>query len=182
MRKVRREVRISGFGGQGVILAGYILGKAASLFDGKEATLIQSYGPEARGGAASAEVVLDDEPIAYPHIEEADCLIVMSEEAYRTYGKSLRPGGTMIVDEDLVDLEQGVQAVQVPATRLAEELGQRIVANIVMLGALVAATEVVSKQAMVEAVRTSVPPRTVDLNLKALEKGYEYVRRTVRVP
>ncbi len=173
---MRREVRISGFGGQGVVLAGYILGKAASLFDGKEATLIQSYGPEARGGAASAEVVIDDDPIAYPHVEKADYLVIMSEEAYRTYGKSLRPGGTMLVDEDLVNLEEGVEAVRVPATRLAEELGRRIVANMVMLGALVAATGIVSKEAMVEAVRTSVPARTVDLNLKALEIGYEYVK------
>ncbi len=178
---MRREVRISGFGGQGVVLAGYILGKAASLFDGKEATLIQSYGPEARGGAASAEVVIADEPIAYPHIEKPDILVVMSEEAYRTYGNSLRPGGRMILDQDLVNLEEGVEAVRVPATRLAESLGRRIVANIVMLGALVAATAVVTQEAMVEAVRTSVPPRTVDLNLEALELGYQYVKEMAKV-
>ncbi|MDR5695144.1 MAG: 2-oxoacid:acceptor oxidoreductase family protein [Armatimonadota bacterium] len=178
---MRREVRISGFGGQGIILAGYILGKAAAVYDNKEATLVQSYGPEARGGAASAEVVIDEEPVDYPHIEAADILVLMSAEAYRTYGKSLRPGGTLIVEEDLVPLEEGQKAIKVPATRLAEELGRRIVANIVMLGALVAATGIVSKEAIVESVRTSVPPRTVDLNLRALERGYEYVKEKVRV-
>lgn len=173
---MRREIRISGFGGQGIVLAGYILGKAAAVYEDREATLVQSYGPEARGGAASAEVVIADEPIEYPHLEECDILVVMSAEAYHTYRHTLRPGGTLLVDADLVPLQAEDRAVKVPATRLAESLGRRIVANIVMLGALVAATGIVSWEAMVEAVRTSVRPHTVDLNLRALETGYRYVR------
>ncbi len=173
---MRREVRISGFGGQGIVLAGYILGKAAAVYEDREATLVQSYGPEARGGAASAEVVISDEPIEYPHIEQPDVLVVMSAEAYHTYRASLRPDGVLLVDEDLVPVQAEDRAVKVPATRLAESLGRRIVANMVMLGALAATTGIVRKEALVESVRTSVRPRTVELNLRALETGYQHVR------
>lgn len=173
----RREIRLTGFGGQGIILSGYIVGKAAAIHDKKQATFTQSYGPESRGGACSAQVIVSDEPISYPHLIDPAILVVMSQEAYNTYAPTLREGALLIVDEDLVetdDLAGEVKFLSVPATRLAEELGRKIVANIVMLGFFTAVTDLVSVEAMRESVRTSVPKGTEELNLKAFAKGYEY--------
>jgi 2-oxoglutarate ferredoxin oxidoreductase subunit gamma len=173
----RTEIRLTGFGGQGIILSGYIVGKAAAIHDKKEATFTQSYGPESRGGACSAQVIISDEPVSYPHLIAPASLVVMSQEAYNKYAPTLREGASLIVDEDLVetgDLPGEVKLLSVPATRLAEELGRKIVANIVMLGFFAAVTDVVSVEALREAVRTSVPKGTEELNLKAFAKGYEY--------
>lgn len=175
----RAEIRLTGFGGQGIILSGYIIGKAAAIHDKKQATFTQSYGPESRGGACSAQVIISDEPVSYPHLIDPSILVVMSQEAYNKYAPTLRDGGLLIVDEDLVetgDLAGDVRLLSVPATRLAEELGRKIVANTVMLGFLAAVTDVVSVEAMREAVRTSVPKGTEELNLRAFGKGYEYAR------
>jgi len=173
----RTEVLLTGFGGQGIILSGYIIGKAAAIHDKKEATFTQSYGPESRGGACSAQVITSDEPINYPHLIDPSILVVMSQEAYNQYAPALKYGALLIIDEDLVetgDLAGGVKLLSVPATRLAEEMGRKIVANIVMLGFFAAVTDVVSVEAMREAVRTSVPKGTEEFNLKAFEKGYKY--------
>ena len=173
----RTEIRLAGFGGQGIILSGYIIGKAAAIYDKKEATFTQSYGPESRGGACSARVIVSDEPVHYPHLISPSILVVMSQEAYNKYVPTLRDGALLIVDEDLVetgDLAGDVELLSVPATRLAEELGRKIVANIVMLGFFAAVTDVVSVESLREAVRTSVPKGTEELNLKAFEKGHEY--------
>ena len=173
----RTEVLLTGFGGQGIILSGYIIGKAAAIHDKKEATFTQSYGPESRGGACSAQVIISDEPINYPHLIDPSILVVMSQEAYNEYVPTLKDGALLIVDEDLVetdDLAGSVKLLSVPATRLAEELGRKIVANIVMLGFFAAVTNVISVEALREAVRTSVPKGTEEFNLKAFEKGYEY--------
>jgi len=180
---MRREVRLAGFGGQGIILAGYILGKAAALYDGRHAVFTQSYGPEARGGACSAEVVLDDAPVDYPLVERPDCLVVLSSEAYTRYRDGLAPGGLLLADTDTApeaaaEAARGAARVYgIPATRLAERLGRRIVANIVMLGFWTAVAGYISREAMEEAVRTSVPPRTVELNLKAFAAGFAYASR-----
>ncbi len=178
----RTEVRLTGFGGQGIILSGYIVGKAAAIHDKKQATFTQSYGPESRGGACSAQVIVSDEPISYPHLIDPSILVVMSQEAYNKYAPSLKDGALLIIDEDLVKTDEGsgnVKMLSVPATRLAEELGRKIVANIVMLGFLAAVISeaLVSVEAMREAVRTSVPKGTEDLNLKAFSRGYEYGQR-----
>ena len=173
----RTEIRLAGFGGQGIILSGYIIGKAAAIYDKKEATFTQSYGPESRGGACSAQVIVSDESVHYPHLISPSILVVMSQEAYNKYVPTLRDGALLIVDEDLVetgDLAGDVELLSVPATRLAEELGRKIVANIVMLGFFAAVTDVVSVESLREAVRTSVPKGTEELNLKAFEKGHEY--------
>lgn len=170
---MRREVRLAGFGGQGIILAGYLLGKAAAVHDGKSAVLTQSYGPEARGGACSAELVVSDEPVDYPLLSRPDCLVLMSREAYERFAASAGPESVVIVDEDLVPLEVPVAAHRVPFTRMAEELGNRIVANVVMLGFLAAATGIVSRPALEEAVRSTVRERFVPLNLRALAAGFE---------
>jgi 2-oxoglutarate ferredoxin oxidoreductase subunit gamma len=178
---MRREVRLAGFGGQGIILAGYIVGKAATLYGGQHAVLTQSYGPEARGGACSVELVLADEPVDYPLVTRPDCLVVLSQEAYTRYRGNIAPGGLLLADTAIAAGVLAGEAVRasadfrgIPATELAERLGRRIVANMVMLGFFTATGGYVSRAAMEEAVRTSVPPRTVDLNLAAFQTGYEY--------
>ncbi len=177
------EVQFAGFGGQGIVLAGYLLGKALAVYEGKNASMTQSYGPEARGGACSSGVVISPDPqqiVDYPKVTRPDVLVVMSQEALTTYLPRLKPGGTLIYDADLVspqDLPEGITAYAVPATRIAEtEIGKRIVANVVMLGALVVLTGVVSQEAMAEAIRTTVKPDYVELNLKALEVGMAYAK------
>jgi len=171
------RVLLTGFGGQGVVLAGYILGKAAAIHGGREATLIQAYGPEARGGATSASVVISDEPILYPYVAEADVLVCMSQEGYTKFLPRLRPGGTLLYDDQLVHLGEGADGhriLGVPATQLAREAGRALVANIVMLGFLAATTGVVTREALAEAVRSSVPKGTEELNLGAFASGFAH--------
>jgi len=171
---VRQEVRLAGFGGQGIILAGYVLGKAAALYDGKNAIFTQSYGPEARGGACAAEVVISDEAIDYPLVSRPHFLVCMSQEAFSKYGSAAAEGARLIVDTDLVESATRKQWLRhVPATRLAVELGNRIVANMVMLGFFAAVSQVVSREALEEAIRTTVKPRTAELNLRAFAVGFE---------
>jgi len=172
---MRTEIRLAGFGGQGIILAGYVLGKAASLFAGKNATMTQSYGPEARGGACASNVVIEDERISYPAATHPDIVVLMSQEAYDVYKPDIRENTRVVYDEDLVKLESGLpgERIPVPAMRLAGDLGRKVVANIVMLGFLTGATGVLSKEAVKQAVLSSVPAHTKDLNDKAFECGYE---------
>lgn len=175
----KQEIRLAGFGGQGIVLSGHILGKAAALFEKKNAVFTQSYGPEARGGSCSADVVLSDGAIHYPKVGSPGVLVLMSQGAWSTYGNSVRPGGILIVDEDLVKLPpdlSGVTVYKVPSTRMAEELGRKIVANIVMLGALAALGGVVSYESLKESVLSSIPPGTEELNIAAFDHGYQYGR------
>lgn len=170
---MKREVRICGFGGQGVVLAGHVLGKAAAAFDNLTAIQTQSYGPEARGGAARSEVVISDKPIGYPRIVSADILVAMSQEAFHKFRSDLKEHAVVIVDPDLVlDHEVDRRTYTVPATRLAEGLGNKITANIVMLGAVTAITGVVSRDAIIASVLESVPARFKELNQRALEAGF----------
>ncbi len=169
-------LRISGFGGQGVILAGYVVGKAAALYDHRYATLVQSYGPEARGSACSAQVIISDEPIHYPYLTGSDILIAMSQEAYTSFAGEVVPGGVLLLDEDLVvgeTVRPDVRLFRIPATRLAEEIGHRIVANVVMLGSLTALAPVTTVKAMTQALASSFPPTGVAVNQKAFELGYD---------
>jgi 2-oxoglutarate ferredoxin oxidoreductase subunit gamma len=168
------RVLLTGFGGQGVVLAGHILGKAASIYDGREATLIQAYGPEARGGATLVQVTISDAPILYPYIESADAVVCMSQEGFTRYGPVLRSGGALLYEEDLVRLPDDYphdRAFGIPATQLAVEAGRKMVANIVMLGFLAAVTGVVGRTALEEAIRSSVPKGTDELNLGAFARG-----------
>ena len=174
---VKHEIRLAGFGGQGIVLAGHILGKAGALFEKKNAVFTQSYGPEARGGSCSADVVISEETIYYPKVEQPGVLVIMSQGAMETYGGSVDAEGVLILDEDLVSLdrEPAVKTTyRVPCTRIAEQMGKTIVANIVMLGALAALGGVVSYDSMREAVLSSIPPGTEDLNVTAFNKGFEY--------
>ena len=171
------EIRIAGFGGQGVILSATVIGKAASIYEGDYATMTQSFGPEARGGAASAQVIVSDEPVLYPYVTHPDILVVMSQEAYAKFVPELKQGGMLIVEQDLVrvtDVKPGIKLFSVPATRLAEELGKRMVLNIVMVGFFAAVANLVKPEALRKAVEVSVPEAFRELNLKAFDKGYEY--------
>ena len=173
---MRQEIRISGFGGQGVMLAGFLLGKALSLYQDLEAVMTQSYGPEARGGASSASIVVADYPIAYPFVQKADVLIAISQEGYARYRDETKPDAAIIIDEGLVDPKPGDDPLRIPATKLAEDLGRRIVANVVILGYFCAISDVVTREAMEEAIRTSVKPKTLSLNLEAFEAGFAYAK------
>ncbi len=171
------EIRIAGFGGQGVILSAMIIGKAAAIYEGGYATLTQSFGPEARGGASSAQVILSGEPILYPYVTQPDVLVVMSQEAFTRFCPELKEGGRLIVEEDLVrlqDLRSGIRVHSVPATRLAEELGRKMVLNVVMVGFFAAVTAMLDPEALRKAVADSVPPPTRELNLRAFDKGFDY--------
>ncbi|MGA3288110.1 MAG: 2-oxoacid:acceptor oxidoreductase family protein [Bacteroidota bacterium] len=179
----RTEIKIGGFGGQGVILSGYIIGRAASIYDNKFATMIQAFGPEARGSYASAQLIISDETISYPYITAPNLMVLMSQEAYTKFASELIAGGTLITEEELVtpnNLRKDVQHFSIPATRLAEELGKKIVLNIVMMGFTSAISNVVHEQAMIEAVKVSVPKGTEELNLKAFQKGYEYGQKILK--
>lgn len=172
-----KEVRIAGFGGQGVILSANILGRAAAIHEGGYATMTQSYGPEARGGAASASLVISDEPILYPYLTQPDVLVVMSQESYTRFVPELKDGGILIVEEDLVrlsDLSNRCRVYGIPATRFAEELGKKMVLNVVMVGFLVAIAGVVTPEAARQAVAEAVPARFRDLNLAAFDNGFGF--------
>ncbi len=170
----RREVRFTGFGGQGMVVMGYILGRAAAVYDGKYATMTQSYGPEARGGASSTQVIISNDNIFYPYVIQPDVLVGMSQEGYEKHRGNLSEDAFLLYDEDLVTLapdEKAKKIFKIPATRFAEELGRKIVANIVMLGFFSALTGVVNDEALRKAITDAVPKGTTELNLKAYEKG-----------
>jgi 2-oxoglutarate ferredoxin oxidoreductase subunit gamma len=171
------EIRIAGFGGQGVILAASVIGKATAIFQGGFATMTQSFGPEARGGSSSAQVILSRDPILYPYVTQPDVLVVMSQEAHTRFTPQLKRGGILITEQDLVRVDAmpaGVRAYGVPATRLAEELGRKVVLNIVMVGFFGAVTGLLDHDALRKAVADSVPPAMQKLNLAAFDKGFEY--------
>ncbi|MFO7674936.1 MAG: 2-oxoacid:acceptor oxidoreductase family protein [bacterium] len=170
------EIKFSGFGGQGIIRMGAITGKAASLYDGKQATLTQSFGPEARGGACSAQLVVTAERILYPYVIVPDILVAMSQEAYDKFEPELKDDGWLLIDEDLVrphPARAQVRQHAVAATRIAEEMGNRMFANMLMLGFLAAITGVVPFEALEKALPGSVPDRSVPKNVEAMRKGWE---------
>jgi len=170
------EIRIGGFGGQGVILSGIIIGRAAAIHAGLHATLIQSFGPEARGSASSAELIISDDQIWYPYVRQLDMLVVLSQDAYARFRPALKPDGLLVTEADLVTPQPDPPPTRhftVPATRLAEEIGRKIVLNIVAVGFFGAVSQLMPAEAIEKAVRESVPPGTLDLNLRAFHRGYE---------
>ena len=173
----RTEIRIAGFGGQGVITAGYILANSASIHDDKHAVMTQSYGPEARGGACRSDAIISDAQIDYPKTTRPDVLVAMSLDAFNMYNREVRDGGMVIYDEDLVqipddDKREDIKYVPVPASRTASELGNTLVSNIVMLGALLKLTDISNKAALENSIKDRFT-RYIETNLKALEKGIE---------
>lgn len=171
------EIRFSGFGGQGIIRCALITGKALSLYDEKFATMTQSFGPEARGSACSAQLVVSAQRILYPYITAPAVLMALSQGAYDKYHPEVIPGGTLIVEEDLVKLgghDPQLQVWRVPATRVAESIGNRLFTNLVALGFFTAVTGVVTAEAMKKALPGLVPGRFLKVNVSAFEKGYEH--------
>lgn len=177
---MRFEVRVAGFGGQGIIRAGLIIAMAASLFEDKNAVQTQSYGPESRGGSCKSEVVISDEEIDFPKALEPDVLLVMSQAAYTRYVDTVKDGGTLILDPNMIPQQKEklpFNVYQVPATKMAEDMGKIIFANVIILGALTAITNIVTADAMKNAILSNIPKGTEKLNLEAFEKGYEYGKK-----
>ncbi|MGQ9485938.1 MAG: 2-oxoacid:acceptor oxidoreductase family protein [Desulfosoma sp.] len=168
----RYEVRLSGSGGQGLIMAGIILAEAAGIHDGKYVCQTQSYGPEARGGASMSEVVISDEEIDYPKAIKPDVLLAMNQKSCDAYFFDLKPEGMLIVDSTFVKQVPTTRAVAIPFTQIARsELKKEMTANIVALGSLAVLTRCVSLSSLEAAVLDRVPPGTEELNKKALEAG-----------
>jgi 2-oxoglutarate ferredoxin oxidoreductase subunit gamma len=171
----RQEIIITGFGGQGIVLAGRVLGQAAVIGDHKHSTLVQSYGPEARGGACSAQVIISDGSIHYPHVRQPDILVCMSQAGFDKFIGQLKKDGTLLIDQDLVQPGRIESALfSIPSTRLAEELGRKMMANIIMFGFFTAITKAVSLEAARSTVFESVPKGTEEINVTAFNKGYDY--------
>jgi 2-oxoglutarate ferredoxin oxidoreductase subunit gamma len=171
------EIRFSGYGGQGIIRCGLITGKAVSLYDNKFGTMTQSFGPEARGSACSSQVVISEDRVLYPYITQPEILVSMSQDAYEKYEPELREDGVLIYDIDLVKPKTArsrIQTYGVPSTRFAEEMGNRVFGNLVMLGFFTGISKVVSPEAMKKALPGLVPKRFLELNIRAFDKGYEY--------
>jgi 2-oxoglutarate ferredoxin oxidoreductase subunit gamma len=175
----RFEIRFSGSGGQGLITAGIILAEAASIIEGKHAVQSQSYGPEARGGASKSEVIISDGPIDYPKATIVDACLAMTQESADKYASGIKNGGVLLLDSEFVKREpQGnFRIVKFPIMRTAkEELGREIVANVVALGAMVALTDAVSREAGEKAVLAKVPEAFIELNRKAYNLGFEKIK------
>ncbi|MDV3103494.1 2-oxoacid:ferredoxin oxidoreductase subunit gamma [Thermococcus waiotapuensis] len=180
---MRKEILFSGFGGQGVILASVILGRAAAVYENLYAVQTQSYGPESRGGASRAEVIISDEPIDYPKVIAPDCAVFFSQEAYSRYLQTVKPGAKVIIERDLVphrdfEFEKKLNVIALPLTEIAEETtGLSLTMNILALGILTAWTGVVGREAIEKAVFDTIPKGTEEINLRALRKGFELAEK-----
>ena len=172
----RKEILIGGVGGQGVVLSGILLGTAATLFEGKKAVQTQSYSSELRGGSARAEVILSEEPVTDPQVRRPDILIALAEEAIPRYVDRIRSKGLLVIDSDLVKgAEPGdYEILSVPATSIADkEMGNIVVANLIILGAIIKKTGLLSVESMEKAIEMSVPKKAIVLNLTAFRRGLE---------
>ncbi len=172
------KIKISGFGGQGVILSGYVLGTSATIFEKHFASMIQSYGPEARGGACSTQVTIHDSEIKYPLVDNPDILLAMSQEGYDKYCRDMVEYGRIFYDEDLVvpvTLNKNIYQYKIPSTRLAESIGKKIVANMVMIGFMIGQTRILSSENVEKAIEKTVPSKFVELNKKAFYLGFNYL-------
>jgi 2-oxoglutarate ferredoxin oxidoreductase subunit gamma len=176
------QIRFCGYGGQGVVLAGTILGHAA-INDNKWVAGSNSYGAQARGGSARSEVVIAKNPIIYPHVIQVDILIAMSQTAYDQYIEDLAEQGALVIYDDMIVYPKdipGVQQIGVSATKLSiDEFDNKQVANIVMLGASVAITKIVSKKSLIQSIQTNVGQRFRELNIKALNAGLRWGKNSV---
>ena len=175
----RYEIRFSGSGGQGLILAGVIFAEAAAIYDKKNAVQSQSYGPEARGGASKSEVILSDETIHFPKATSIDLQLSLTQESCTKYYKDVKGDGTLLVDEDFVrEIPQGTfKVIKLPIIRTAaEQIGKSFVANIVAIGAIAAITGQVTYDSVEKAVLSRVPKGTEELNKRALKAGWDMAK------
>ncbi|UCC27390.1 MAG: 2-oxoacid:acceptor oxidoreductase family protein [Candidatus Bathyarchaeota archaeon] len=179
---MRREIMFAGFGGQGVVTAGYITGQAAAVYDDRECSFTRVYGPEARGSACYSGVVVDEEEIDYPYLLNPEIMVIMSQEAYEKFLSKLADGGLLIIDSSIVRLDERAEKYKrynVPATQIAEKMGARVVANVVMLGFVGRIWRGVSVDGLRESVKATVPTRHLDLNLRAFERGIELAEKAI---
>ena len=175
--KERYEIRLSGSGGQGMITAGIILAEAAGVYDGKKVIQSQSYGPEARGGASKAEVIISNQDIYFPKATAIDILLAMTQEAWESYSKDLNPDAVAIIDSFYVKECGFKNTYCLPLTQKArEEVGIEMVANVIALGAIAELTGVVTKESLEKSLLSRVPKGTEEKNKKALEIGYRLAR------
>lgn len=172
---MKKEIRFTGFGGQGIITAGFFLGQAAAVYEGYHSTMVQSYGPEARGSACASQVVISDEPILNPYLQEQDILVAMSQEGFDQYFSKTRKNGLVFIDEDLVKPPSGklpVKLYAIPATRLAENnLKRRIMANVIMLSFFITESGLVKPESIQSSIISWAPPGTQMINEFALKLG-----------
>lgn len=179
----RKEIMFGGFGGQGIVTAGFITGQAAVVYDGKEAIFTQVYGPEARGSACSSGVVVSQEEISYPYLLNPQIMVIMSQEAYEKFLPKLQQGGVLIVDSTIVKpdkLAEKYRLYKVPATEIAEKMGTRIIANVIMLGFVGKIWDAISVEALREAVKGRVPKKYLELNLKAFQTGVKLAEKALK--
>ncbi len=172
-----KEIRIAGFGGQGVIMAAIVIGKAKCIYQEGYSTMVQNFGPEARGGSCSAGLILSDEPILYPYLTSPEVMVIMSQEAFAKFSPEINSKGILLIEQDLVrvsNLKTGVRVYACPATRIAEALGKRMMQNIVMVGFFAAITGLITTEALKKSVASSVPAHTKELNMQAFDAGVEY--------
>ncbi len=173
------SIRLSGFGGQGVILASVVIAKAAITYEGKWAIQTQDYGPESRGGASKADVIISDRDIAYPLIETADVLVALSQDAIAQYFPTTREDSLVIIDPTFVKETpkgENVRLVEIPTAKLADEIGNRLVANMVTLGALVALTSVVLEDSLEKSIRDNTPKESHSMNIRGMRAGVKYAQ------
>lgn len=169
---IRREIRLQGLGGQGIISAGHLIGEAASLHEHKEAVMTEDYSPYITGGWSRADLVVSDEPIDYPLVTKPDILVAMSQDALEANWKNTTPNATIIAEKSMVHAEsvEGRKVFAIPALSIAEELGKKVVANIVMLGFFAAKTDVVGREAMETAILNRFA-KAAELNRRAFQRG-----------
>lgn len=172
----RTEILVGGVGGQGVVLSGILLGTAATLFEGKKAVQTQSYSSELRGGSTRAEVIISEEPVTDPQVRKPDILIALAEDALSKYIHRIKPKGLLVIDSDLVKGAKpgDYEILAIPATSIADkEMGNIVVANLIVLGALLKKTNLLSVEAMEKAIEVSVPKKAITLNLNAFRRGLQ---------
>lgn len=177
----RYDIRLSGSGGQGLVFAGMILAEALGIYEGKNVSQTQSYGPEARGGASRSDIVFSSGDIYYPKALKLDLLLALTQESCDTYYLNLKDDGMLLADSDLVDQLPAREIIALPFTRTAREnLGTPVAANIIALGAIVSLTKIVSKESIIEAIKSKSPKAMLDLNLRAVELGFDLARKKKR--
>jgi len=178
---MRYEIRLSGEGGQGLVLAGKILAEAAAIFGGLNATQSQSYGPEARGGVSRSEVIISDGDIDFPKAIEVDLLLALTQQAYDAYTVDVKPGGIVVVDSDQVtklDAKKKVTHVSTKVFDLAQqELGRSLFGNMIALGLIAGMSKIVPDFALRTAIASRVPSGTEEKNLRAFELGLEIAKK-----
>ena len=175
----RYEIRIAGFGGQGVVTIGRILGTAISMYEGKNSVNTQSYGPESRGGACRSEVVISDGEIYYPRVRMADILVALSQVALDTYAADLKRGGILIIDAGGVQSvpdRKDITVLGIPTLEIAQTVGGVKCQNMIVLGALSTQMDWISQTSFERAISEGVPSKTITVNLEAFKKGREYVK------